>query len=132
MVLAKRGFILFALLLASAAGAELQIEINQGVENPTPIAVVPFAWQGVGSPPEDVAQIVDSDLARSGQFAPADRRELATASQIRIDNLSDIFRRRTYSLPGKRHHRNERGILHSLINFYLKLCAGCRCQQQRK
>ncbi|MBR9796226.1 MAG: Tol-Pal system protein TolB, partial [Gammaproteobacteria bacterium] len=51
-----RGFILFSLLLASAARAELQIEINQGVENPTPIAVVPFAWQGVGSPPEDVAQ----------------------------------------------------------------------------
>ena len=48
-MLAKRGFILFALLLASAARAELQIEINQGVENPTPIAVVPFAWQGVGS-----------------------------------------------------------------------------------
>ena len=44
MVLAKRVFILFALLLASAARAELQIEINQGVENPTPIAVVPFAW----------------------------------------------------------------------------------------
>ena len=68
MVLAKRGFILFALLLASAARAELQIEINRGVENPTPIAVVPFGWQGVGSPPEDVSQIVDSDLARSGQF----------------------------------------------------------------
>ena len=58
-MLAKRGFILFALLLASAARAELQIEINQGVENPTPIAVVPFAWQGVGSPPEDVALFVD-------------------------------------------------------------------------
>ena len=28
------------------AHAELQIEINRGVENPTPIAVVPFAWQG--------------------------------------------------------------------------------------
>ena len=46
MVLAKRGFILFALLLASVARAELQIEINQGVENPTPIAVVPFAGKG--------------------------------------------------------------------------------------
>ena len=64
--------------------------------------------------------------------APADRRELATASQIRIDNLSDIFRRRTDSLPGKRHHRNGRGILHSLIDFDLQLCAGGRCQQQRK
>jgi len=75
-VLAIRGFILFSLLLASAARAELQIEINQGVENPTPIAVVPFAWQGVGSPPEDVAQIADSDLARSGQFSPVGRRDM--------------------------------------------------------
>ena len=73
-MLAKRWFILLSLLLASAARAELQIEINQGVENPTPIAVVPFAWQGVGSAPEDVAQIVDSDLARSGQFSPVSRR----------------------------------------------------------
>lgn len=56
--------------------AELQIEINQGVENPTPIAVVPFAFQGIGSAPEDVAQIVDSDLARSGQFSPISRRDM--------------------------------------------------------
>ena len=52
----------FALLMGvyvSCASAELQIEINQGVENPTPVAIVPFAWQGVGSAPEDVAQIID-------------------------------------------------------------------------
>ena len=41
-----------------------------------PIAVVPFAWQGVGSASEDVAQIVDSDLARSGQFSPVSRRDM--------------------------------------------------------
>ena len=60
----------------SCASAELQIEINQGVENPTPVAIVPFAWQGVGSAPEDVAQIIDSDLARSGQFSPVSRRDM--------------------------------------------------------
>ena len=38
--------------------------------------MVPFAWQGVGSPPEDVSQIVDSDLARSGQFSPVSRRDM--------------------------------------------------------
>ena len=81
MVLAKRGFILFALLLASAARADLQIEINQGVENPTPIAVVPFSWRGVGSPPEDVSQIVDSDLARSGQFSPVSRRDMLSSAR---------------------------------------------------
>ena len=68
-----------ALLLGvyvSSGSAELQIEINQGVENPTPVAIVPFAWQGVGAAPEDVAQIVDSDLARSGQFSPVSRRDM--------------------------------------------------------
>ena len=52
------------------ARAELTIEITQGVDNPTAIAVVPFAWQGAGTPPEDIAAVVDGDLTRSGQFAP--------------------------------------------------------------
>ena len=69
------GVVLLACLASNVRG-ELQIEINQGIENPTPIAVVPFAWQGVGSALEDVAQIVDSDLARSGQFSPVSRRDM--------------------------------------------------------
>ena len=76
MVRARRLSLLFFLFFALQVRAELQIEINQGVENPTPIAVVPFAWQGVGSASEDVAQIVDSDLARSGQFSPVSRRDM--------------------------------------------------------
>ena len=71
MVFGQRWIFALLLLCVAPVRAELQIEINQGVENPTPIAVVPFAWQGVGLAPEDVAQIVDSDLARSGQFAPS-------------------------------------------------------------
>ncbi len=59
--------------LISDAGAELRIEINQGVEKAVPIAVVPFGWQGKGSvPPFDVAGLVAADLARSGRFAPLD------------------------------------------------------------
>jgi TolB protein len=61
---------------AVTARAELTIEISQGSDNPTAIAVVPFAWQGTGAPPEDIAQIVDSDLARSGQFAPIQRPDM--------------------------------------------------------
>ena len=75
-MLRKIWFCAALLLSGSVAHAELQIEVNQGVENPTPIAVVPFAWQGVGAPPEDAAQIVDSDLARSGQFSPVSRRDM--------------------------------------------------------
>ena len=61
--------LLFA-LAALGARAELTIEITQGMDNPTAIAVVPFAWQGPGTAPEDIAWVVDSDLARSGQFRP--------------------------------------------------------------
>lgn len=61
---------------AASAQAQLTIEISQGSDNPTAIAVVPFAWQGGGAPPEDIASIVDSDLARSGQFAPIARTDM--------------------------------------------------------
>ena len=69
-------FALFALGLAVVARAELTIEITQGVDDPTPIAVVPFAWQGSGSAPADIAAVVDGDLNRSGQFAPVGRADM--------------------------------------------------------
>jgi len=66
------------LVLASiaAARAELTIEITEGVDNPTAIAVVPFDWRGPGVPTEDIAGVIDSDLARSGQFAPIARADM--------------------------------------------------------
>lgn len=57
------------------AAAELTIEITQGRDNPSAIAVVPFAWAG-SALPEDVAAIVSADLQRSGQFAPVDRSDM--------------------------------------------------------
>ncbi len=67
---------LILLLWTLPARAELTIEITQGMDNPTAIAVVPFAWQGPGTAPEDIAWIVDSDLSRSGQFAPVARNDM--------------------------------------------------------
>jgi TolB protein len=58
------------------ARAELVIEITQGVDNPTAIAVVPFAWAGPGAAPDDAAGVIQGDLLRSGQFAPVDRRDM--------------------------------------------------------
>ena len=63
-------------LAAVATRAELTIEITQGVDNPLPIAVVPFAWQGSGAPPVDAAAVIDGDLTRSGQFAPVERSDM--------------------------------------------------------
>jgi TolB protein len=66
--------LLFA--FCAAARADLTIEITQGMDNPTAIAVVPFAWQGAGAAPEDVALVIESDLLRSGQFAPVARTDM--------------------------------------------------------
>ena len=63
-------------LCAFSARAELTIEITQGRDDPTAIAVVPFAWAGPGPSPEDIAWVVDGDLARSGQFAPVSRADM--------------------------------------------------------
>jgi len=68
--------VLNVVLVTAGARAELVIEITHGVDNPTAIAIVPFAWQGAGSAPEDIAAVVDSDLTRSGQFAPVDRNDM--------------------------------------------------------
>ena len=63
-------------VVALGARAELVIEITQGVDNPTAIAVVPFGWSGTGTPPEDISAVVNSDLTRSGQFEPVDRSDM--------------------------------------------------------
>ena len=52
------------------ARADLVIQITHGVDNPTPIAVVPFNWSGSGFLSESISQIVSADLERCGQFAP--------------------------------------------------------------
>lgn len=45
--------------------AELTIDVTQGVESATPVAVVPFAANAV---PVDISAIVNADLERSGYF----------------------------------------------------------------
>lgn len=75
---------LFALALLCAPGLvpaqgvgsdPLEIRITQGVESALPIAIVPFEW--AGSPlPHDVAQVIATDLERSGRFEPMPRADL--------------------------------------------------------
>ena len=62
--------ILTLTLLGGYANAELVIDV-QGVAQPTPVAVVPFGWEGSAPDmPLDVAAVINSDLKRSGRFAP--------------------------------------------------------------
>ena len=64
---------LFAVLVAVCAvpaHAELVIDV-QGIAQPTPVAVVPFGWEGrTAEMPTDVSAIIKADLLRSGRFEP--------------------------------------------------------------
>jgi len=71
-VLKKLSFavIVFVFAANNAAAQKLRIDV-QGVAQPTPVAIVPFGWQG-NSPamPLDIAEVIKGDLRRSGRFAP--------------------------------------------------------------
>jgi TolB protein len=69
-------FCLIYMAMVMPGHAELLIEITQGRDNPTTIAVVPFAWDGGSIPPADVASIINADLLRSGLFSPVDRGDM--------------------------------------------------------
>lgn len=62
-----------ALLLSCSAGAQLEITVAGGDTGAQPIAVVPFAES---SGYLDVASVIESDLQRSGLFAPLNRRDM--------------------------------------------------------
>jgi TolB protein len=63
-------FVLLVAIANSAAAQKLVIDVR-GIAQPTPVAIVPFGWQG-SSPaaPLDVATVIKNDLRRSGRFAP--------------------------------------------------------------
>ncbi|HUS23483.1 MAG TPA: Tol-Pal system beta propeller repeat protein TolB [Candidatus Binatia bacterium] len=70
----NRTLALLLLLAALPANAALEITVTGGDTGARPVAIVPFA-QG----PEfslDIADIIQSDLARSGQFQPLARKDM--------------------------------------------------------
>lgn len=69
---------LLCLLLSFQAHANLTIRITQGSDQATPIAVVPFAWQGSGALSEDVGRILADNLERTGLFRPMPRENLVS------------------------------------------------------
>jgi TolB protein len=69
-----RKLIVWLILVAPtvASAQVLDIEVT-GIARPTPVAVVPFGWEGSGpNMPMQVANIITSDLRRSGRFDPVD------------------------------------------------------------
>ena len=76
-------FVLLLSLISVVAKAELTIEITQGIDNPTPIAVSPFAWTGNDVLSEDVSAIVNADLARSGMFDLMNKGDMLSQPSLR-------------------------------------------------
>ena len=59
-----------------AARAELQIEVTSGVQDPVPIAIVPFGHTESAATELDVADIVQHDLEGSGRFRALPRERM--------------------------------------------------------
>ena len=64
------------LLTSLTARAELVIEITEGVDDPIPVAFVPFAWQGAGALPLAVADLIESNMERTGLFVGTARENM--------------------------------------------------------
>lgn len=73
------------LMLPGIAVAQLEIEITRGAGKQTPIAVVPFGWQGEGAAPLDVAGVIAADLERSGRFAPINEDDMLQKPTAGVD-----------------------------------------------
>lgn len=73
--------LLSVLLFSLPVYGQLEIVVDSGVDDPTPIAVVPVGWSG-DPLEENIASIVSADLERSGLFDPVDREDmLSTPTQ---------------------------------------------------
>ncbi len=58
------------LFVSALVNAQLNIVITQGVDNPVPIAIVPFEWEGFGTLSDDIDLVISRDLQNTGEFAP--------------------------------------------------------------
>ncbi|PTT78784.1 Tol-Pal system protein TolB, partial [Pseudomonas sp. HMWF010] len=63
-------------LLVGTVQAADPLVISSGTDRATPIAVVPFGWQGGNVLPEDMAEIIGNDLRNSGVFEPIPRQNM--------------------------------------------------------
>jgi len=64
-----------AMLVGTVQAAD-PLVISSGTDRATPIAVVPFGWQGGSVLPEDMAEIIGNDLRNSGVFEPIPRQNM--------------------------------------------------------
>ncbi|CAN7647598.1 TolB protein [Pseudomonas alcaligenes] len=63
-------------MLVGTVQAADPLVITGGRDSATPIAVVPFGWQGGNVLPEDMSEIIGNDLRNSGFFEPIPRQNM--------------------------------------------------------
>ncbi len=83
MINLLRGLLVAICCVAAVAQAdEKNIRVTSGSDRATPIAVVPFGFQGGSVLPEDMGQIISNDLRNSGSYEPIDKQNMiSTPSQ---------------------------------------------------
>lgn len=73
MILKKyRILLLCCLFFPAVVHAQLNIVITQGVDNPVPVAIVPFEWEGFGVLSDNIDEVISNNLRNTGEFAPVD------------------------------------------------------------
>ena len=82
-------------LFAGSALGDITVEITKGGVARTPVAVVPFGWEGQGSEmPLDIAEVIAADLQRSGRFAPIAEENMlqkpTTGAELDFDDWSYV------------------------------------------
>ena len=93
------GWLLLAIAAAGSARAQLRVDVTQGVIDPIPIAVVPFA--AAVDPGLDIAAVVQHDLESSGRFRAMTRAAMKSKRSSAEGDVGDgtpsmrLFRTRT-------------------------------------
>ena len=113
-------FLLGLIFSKMAVAAELNIEITQGVDNPIPIAVVPFSWEGTSPLAEDIGAVVSADLQQVGEF-----RALPPSNMLSMpDEAAEVFFRdwrilaQDYLLVGKITHSPGSQLVQVQYEFF--------------
>ena len=87
--------IVLTMLATASAMADITVEITEGGVARTPIAVVPFGWEGQSAEmPLDIAEVIAADLQRSGRFEPLSEDDMlqkpTTGAEVDFDDWSFV------------------------------------------
>jgi len=116
----SRILLICSLCLSSLAKAQLNIVITQGIDNPVPIAIVPFEWEGFGVLSDQVDQVVSNNLRNTGEFAPISPANMLSQphEQAEVYFRDWRFLGASYLLVGKISRRENSGLIQVQYEFF--------------